>query len=470
MKIPKPFIAILLAALPALLASCAKGFQPDDYTAYFGGEVTNRTGDYVLLYRGDELVDSIQIGRDNRFFRKFDSLAPGMYTFRHDPEYQYVYFDKNDSLMVTINSRDFDESIVFSGRGDQKNNFLMEFWLRNEKDRDNMFPIYELDLRAFNRAIDSVYKSNSAFYIRHKQDLKWHDGFDRYARALLDFPHYSRKELYPLVHHMRTGNDVVEQLPPDYYAFRRNIDFNNAELSGYSPFVRYLSFMLNNMADINYHNHFSQQDLALKTNTNKLIIADTLIKNAKIRNSLLNNIAFNYLLEDQNAGNNQKFLETYNRLSTDRAQKQEILEIGRAINALAVGKKLPPVTLVDAQGKEIASDEVARGKCVIFFWTENAAAHLVESHKKVIELRKRYPEYKYIAVNLDPNHQQWRSMLEKYNFGPITELRCKDFDKEVRIKWAITKIHRTIVLDSDSTIKNAFTNLFDNGFEQNLEK
>ena len=469
MNLIRPVIATVIAALPALLLSgCSKGFDPGDYTAYFGGEVTNRTSDHVILMRGDDVVDSIRIGKDNRFFAKFDSLAPGMYTFKHDPEYQYVYFDKNDSLMVSINSRDFDESIVFSGRGDQKNNFLMEFWLRNEKDRDNMFPVFELDLPQFNRAIDSIYKSNSNFYIANKNELTWDDEFDLYARSLLELPHYSRKELYPLIHQMRTGRDVVEQLPADYYAYRRKIDFNNVALSNYSPFVRYLSFMLNNMAAINYHNHFTQQDLALKTNTNKLVIADTLIKNAKIRNTLLNNIAFNYLLEDQNAGNNLKFLETYNRLSTDKLQKQEIMKIGRAINMLAKGNVLPPVTLIDQQGREVQSEDVARGRCVIFFWTENAATHLIESHKKVIGLQKKYPQYKYIAVNVDSNHDQWTDMLEKYNFGNITELRCKDFEA-MRIQWAITKIHRTIVLDQDGRIKNAFSNLFDNGFEENLK-
>jgi hypothetical protein len=68
------------------------------------------------------------------FYAKFDSLLPGLYTFKHyfEPEYQYVYFDKNDSLMVHINSKDFDESIVFCGRGDEKNNFLMELYLKNE--------------------------------------------------------------------------------------------------------------------------------------------------------------------------------------------------------------------------------------------------------------------------------------------------------------------------------------------------
>ncbi|MBC8882761.1 hypothetical protein H9X57_03310 [Flavobacterium piscinae] len=47
-------------------------------------------------------------------------MAPGMYTFKYEPEYQYVYFDKNDSLMVRINPVEFDESIVYCGRGDEK--------------------------------------------------------------------------------------------------------------------------------------------------------------------------------------------------------------------------------------------------------------------------------------------------------------------------------------------------------------
>jgi hypothetical protein len=33
--------------------------------------------------------------------------------------------------MVRVNSRDFDESIVFCGRGEEKNNFLMEIYLKN---------------------------------------------------------------------------------------------------------------------------------------------------------------------------------------------------------------------------------------------------------------------------------------------------------------------------------------------------
>ena len=80
---------------------------------------------------------------------KFDSLTPGLYTFKHHPEYQYVYFDKNDSLMLRVNTFDFDNSIVYCGRGDEKNNFLMELFLKNDADRSLMYDKFDKDVKSF---------------------------------------------------------------------------------------------------------------------------------------------------------------------------------------------------------------------------------------------------------------------------------------------------------------------------------
>jgi peroxiredoxin len=460
--------AFILLAGMILLSSCKKEFKSDNFTAYFGGEVANPTSPYVLFYNDSGVSDTLMLDQHNRFFIKFDSLAPGLYTFKHEPEYQYVYFDKNDSLMVAINSQDFDNSIVFSGRGDLKNNFLMDMYLNNEKDRDNMFMVFDYDVNKFNAAIDATYKKNRKFYEDKKAEIKWSDDFDDIAEASLVFPYYSKKELYPLIHKMRTGDDVVAQLPKDYYAFRKSIDFNKVELSDFSPFVRYLNHMLNNMAAINYHNHLSDADLALKVNTNKLNIADTLIRNEKIRNTILNNIAFSYLLEDQNMANNQKFLEAYHKYSTDRSQKNEITNIGNAIQLLKEGKPLPEVSLIDPAGTTVSSSSLVSGPTVIFFWTEKARTHLMEAHKKVLELKMKYPRYKFIAVNLDDDTAKWQKQLSNYKFDGITEVKCSEFER-LKSKWAITKIHRTIVLDQNGNIQNAFTNLFDSKFEENLK-
>lgn len=468
MTIKKAINLFCLSAILALLCtSCGKGFKASDYTAYFGGEVTNPSSRYVLLYKDDELVDTLMLDQNNRFFKEFDSLPPGMYNFRHEPEYQYVYFEKNDSLMVAINALDFDESIVFSGRGDQKNNFLMEVYLANDRDRDNMFKVFDYDVPKFNKIIDSTYIHNLRIYSDKKSEMQWSEGFDIFARAAIDFPFYSKKELYPLVHKMRTGDDIVSRLPKGYYDYRKKVDFNNIHLASYSPYVKYLTHMLSNMAAIKNGKNLTPAEISLNTNTRKLDIADTLIHNERIKNTILNNIAFTYLLEDQNMVNNQKFLETYHKYSTDKSQKNEITEIGKAIKLLRNGNELPEVTLIDTSGNRISSAQVATKKAVIFFWSEKALTHLVETHKKVLELQKRFPQYDFIAINLDDKQAKWKSLLAQYKFPGIKEYRAADFN-DIKAKWAITKIHRTIVLDDGGKISNAFTSLFDSEFDRNL--
>jgi len=456
------------SVLTLLSVSCNKKFKNDNFTAYFGGEVTNPLNRYVLFLKDNKVIDTLPLDRNNRFFKKFDSLAPGLYTFKHDPEYQYVYFDKNDSLMVRLNSADFDESIIFCGRGEEKNNFLMELYLKNQNDSKQMFEVFDYDMPKFSKHIDSAYASKKNFYDKKKEEIKWNDEFDFYAKASLDFPYHTKKEIYPVVHKIRTGEDISKKLPQNFYAYRDQIDYNNEALTNFSPFVKYLTFMLNNLASEKITEKVSPADEALQMNITKLNIADTLFKNAKIKNSVLDNIAFAYLLEDQHIVNNKKFLDRYNKLSTDKSKQNEIVKIGDAIQLLKNGNELPSVDFINFNGETINSKDLIKGKTVLFFWTENAESHFETVHRKVIDLRIKHPDYKFIAINVDDSQAKWQNLLSNYKFDKITELRVKNFE-EVKDKWVITKIQRVIITNADGTIKNAFVNLFDVKFEDNLK-
>lgn len=459
---------LLTSLVLTLFCSCDKAYKGDDFTAYFGGEVTNPNNPYILFCRNSEVIDSAKIDENNRFFIKFDSLTPGLYTFKNEPEYQYVYFDKNDSIMVRINAKDFDNSIIFCGRGDQKNNFLMEMYVKNEDDRSKLFDVFDYSIADFTKNIDSAYASKKKFYTSKRETIKWSDNFDKYARATIDFHHYSKKEIYPTAHVMRTGEDIYEKLPTDFYDYRKMIDYNDVQLSGFSPFVNYLSYMLNNVSTIHYHNHYSPLDLALRTNIKKLNFADSLIKNKAVKNIILNNIAFTYLLEDQNMVNNKIFLDTYHKYSTDKSKKNEILKIGNAIQMLKIGTSLPKVELVDVNNHLISSDNIAKKKTVIFLWTENLSSHMLAAHKKIRALKTLHPDYHFIGINLDNDQEVWKAKLTQLNHNEITEYRCTNFEY-LKANWAIMKVHRTIVLDQNGAIKNAFTNLFDVDFEKELE-
>jgi hypothetical protein len=242
-----PLLRIFSTLFFLSLLSCNNDFKQDDYRAYFGGEVLNPTNRYIYFSKDGVVIDTIPLQKDNTFFVQFDSLAPGMYTFKHDPEYQYVYFDKNDSIMVRLNSNNFDESIIFCGRGDAKNNYLMETYLKDEAEKEKMFDVFDYGFAKFNANIDSTYNKNKKSYLSHKKDINWSKEFDLFAKTELDFNYYSKKELYPIIHKLRTSEDLFEKLPAKYYNYRKNIDFNNVELSTYSPFVVYLSHLLNNL-------------------------------------------------------------------------------------------------------------------------------------------------------------------------------------------------------------------------------
>lgn len=459
----RPCYFLVLSVLLPLLFSCSR--SDDNYVAYFGGEVQNPQARYVIFSRGNTVIDTLPLDKNNRFFIKYDSLTPGLYNFRHEPEYQYVYFDKNDSLMVAINARDFDQSIVFSGRGEAKNNFMMELALIYANERATGMPTYDLEPMQFLRTIDSVNAVRMRFYEKNKKEIQWSEGFDFYAKTRVDLNYFTKKEYYPYVHERRSGRDVRPQLPKDYYDFRKRLNLNDARLTTFSPFVRYYTAMLNNRAVENVKDASISAENALRDHIAKLDIANTLFTNEKIRNAVLDNIAFSYLLEDRNIQHNRTFLKKYMQLSTDKSERNEIHKMGRAIAKLNPGSRLPQIPLVTETGQ--STDIMTKGTTVVFFWTTVAKAQFEETYKKVVALKKKYPAVNFIAVNVDSD-EQWKRVISRYDFAAATQLRATDFAR-LREDWVFTKLDRTIVLNTNGTIKNAFANLLDDDFEKELK-
>jgi peroxiredoxin len=446
-----------------VFVSCSKN---EGYTAYFAGQVNNPRVPYVLFSKGNKVIDTLKLDKNNRFFIKFDSLTPGMYSFKHDPDYQYVYFDKNDSIAVNFDSDDFDHTVVFSGRGNRKNNFMVELYMQNEADRHNAYDLYDYDYKAFKKATDSVYQKRKAFYEKNKKEIKWGDDFDFYAKSRTELSHFARQEYYPYIYARRTGKDVKALLPADYYNYRKSINFNDKRLAGFSPFLRYLNGMLSNMAITrNFKNGEVSED-PLQVNIAKLNIADSIFKDPAIKNEILNSIAFNYLLEDENILNNRKFLERYMQLSTDKSKDNEIRRIAESGANLKEGALLPEVRLVDINNNLVNLKQYINKQTVIFFWTGCARAHLENVYQHISKLKKDHPNVDFVGINVD-KEADWKRVMQQQPFTLGRQLRAIDYH-ELKDKWVLNKIKRTIILNADGTIKNAFTDILDPKFGQEL--
>jgi hypothetical protein len=80
---PYKRILLVLIVFLSFCTSCKREFSNDNYVAYFGGEVANPSKPYVLFCKNNIVIDTLFLKKDNTFFKKFDSLTPGLYTFKN---------------------------------------------------------------------------------------------------------------------------------------------------------------------------------------------------------------------------------------------------------------------------------------------------------------------------------------------------------------------------------------------------
>lgn len=457
---------ILALLINITLLSCTDKFNNRDYTAYFGGEIENPKSKYLIFMKGDQVIDTFHLDKNNRFFHKFDSLTPGLYSFKNEPEYQYVYFEKNDSLLIQLNANDFDNSLVFCGRGDEKNNFLMELYLQNEADRNALFEAYEKDVTYFEKSCKNSYNKAKSLYLKRKSFIKWSDEFDKLALASIELNNGYKKEVFPIAHEFRTGNAIKNKLPLAYYKHRESINLNDSTLVNYSPFINYITVLLNNM--VLTKSKKMDEEMSLENNILKLQIADKLINNSHVKNLVVNNIANMYLLSDQCTESNTKFFTLYAKIATDEKLKKQIMATAKKIHKLHEHAKLPEITLSDTKGNKVHLPSAITKKTVLFFWTKESESHAIFAHKKIAELKSKYPNYQFVAINVDENTNEWQTELNKHSFEPAFELHTSNFE-ELKEKWIINKIHRTMIINANGTIKNAFVSLFDVNFENHLK-
>ena len=148
----KLLVAICISLI--LLIGCSKETQKTESGTYIGGQIINPTSNFLLLKKDDKLIDSIKLDQNNRFLYKFSDFKQGLYQVFHN-EGQVIYVEPNDSLLLRVNTFEFDETLTFTGYGAVKNNLMIELYLQNEQENDLMLQqeVYQQDPETFTRSI-----------------------------------------------------------------------------------------------------------------------------------------------------------------------------------------------------------------------------------------------------------------------------------------------------------------------------
>ena len=124
-------------------------FAQEDMT--FQANVTNKNGDVLFIKSGRTIVKEIKADEKGAFKATFP-IKEGLYQLFDGAEYAQLFLKPGYDLKMTLDAAKFDETIKFTGKGSNENNFIAAQTLAEQKfDYNGMLA---LDEAAFNKAFD----------------------------------------------------------------------------------------------------------------------------------------------------------------------------------------------------------------------------------------------------------------------------------------------------------------------------
>jgi len=439
--------------------------------AYIGGEIINPNTNYIVLSKDKIIIDTIKLDGRNRFLYKVKKLDEGIYTFRHGGEFQMILIEPADSLLFRLNTLDFDESLVFTGEGDKKNNYFINEFLQNEKEERYIVRLCQLNPNTYQNHLDSLKLRKVRSFENFKNKYEYSPLFEKIALANINFSYYSNKEVYPFVHYGKNKSAILESLPEDFYAYRKDINYNDEFLSSYHNYNTFLRHHFSNISLKTHDDHASIKTFNRKSlcyNLDRLKLIDSLVTNTTIRNDLLHHFSIKYISKSKNEEFNNAILKSYLSKSSNEEDKKMMTRYTKSINSLKDGSILPPTKLIDYKNNELEISSLISQSTVITFWSNTYYEHFKESHYKLKELKEKYPEVTFLAINVDQfGLNKSKKILEGHQFDETHEYQFK-YPKEASEIFAINPMTKTIIIDKQKNIVNSNTNIFSIYFEKQL--
>jgi hypothetical protein len=436
------------------LFGCSERNQSLKSDTYFGGEIINPKSKYVLLLKDDSVMDTLFLNKNNRFLTKFKNLAEGLYTFKHGNEFQYIYLQPSDSVLVRLNTWNFDESLVFSGKGSSKNEFLINLFLQNEKDDKAMSRYFNLEQNDFQFKIDSLAKKREAnfknFISLEKEKIS--NNYKKLVNSAISFPLYSLKEIYPYYYRIAHNQKDFPKINSNFYKYRSKINLNEKSLVSFYPYQNYIVSYLYNLS---YQNKYISEKKLTNTLLHEIV---NHIKLEKFKNTLLRRVVINDFLKSEPSCNiNQSALIYFLQHCTNNEYKQQLKDLVHDSKYVKNNTPLHNFEVKTLSNKIKTIHEIIKNKkTVIYFWsTEYMSTDYLTS--RIRYLTYTYPNILFIGIPLQNVNIDLKTnpSLKSLNINNQYTLTNNSYAKQ----YLTSNYPRVIIVNKKGIVVNGFTYL-----------
>lgn len=435
---------ILILFLISIIISCAKREEPISY-AIFSGKIQNISGPTLSVRNSEKVVHDFKLHEDGSFLDTIQNIESGFYTFKYNNETSVFYLKPGDNLNLVLDTKEFDESIKYTGVGNNENNYLAQKYLKDESLGKLATYQYlgKLDENAYIKITDSINHLETAFLNEQKEI---DSDFKVLEEASIKYIKANKLAKYELYRRYFTEEKDFE-VSNNYPDYNKGLNLNDESLIGVPSYIGYLNHYYGKKSQILAENDSIDQALAM------IKILSSEVTSTPIKDKLMYGAARYGVTYTKDL---QSYYDIFMANSTVVDHKNDVTEKYKKLIKLAKGQPSPKFNdYENFKGGTTSLDDLKGQYVYVDVWATWCGPCKREiPYLKEVEKSYHGKKIAFVSMSIDvkTDHEKWLKMVEEKELGGIQLFADSDWKSQFITEYAIQGIPRFILIDPNGKI------------------
>ena len=433
---------LLILLIAITFFSCKEDVKPTYIV--FNGTVENSPSNSVKVF-GNDFEAELPIAEDGTFSDTLKINKNDYYTIRIGRESSPVYLVQGKNLGLTLNAKEFDETLSYTGDAASENNYLASKYLLSEKEMafDKVYSLPESEF------ISQTEKMNSSYINLLNSTEGISDVFKAKETKELEYAHLNNLENYQ-EYYVYFTKDEEFLVSESYYKY--SDDFNFSDTNIYESSRAYQRLAATHYGRL--ANDLSENkniDIALAY----LQVVDESFPNGGTKDDLM----YNYLRYGMKPNKSLEEVYTlYKGANQDEKNLASVTERFNLLKNLTPGNTSPNFAYENHKGGETSLADL-KGKVVyVDVWATWCGPCKREiPYLKEVESEYHGKNIAFVSISIDEkkDYDAWRNMVADKELGGIQLMADNDWKSKFVTDYGIKGIPRFILIDTEGNIVNS---------------
>jgi thiol-disulfide isomerase/thioredoxin len=443
------FLSVLGASL--LFFSCNKNPEVIDNSITIAGKLGNSESPIISVSHDYEEITQDSVKSDGSFVLTFDYEETGIYSVSNGDLRFSLYLNPGDSIFVTGDSKEFEQTFTASGDMAQENEYLSKtdyFFYRSRLYDAYVFMAQKKE--AYFSKKDSIISIAKTFYeeLKSKEGidtafLSWEESSFHYQDIFLD-------QLYPMYHALanKIPQDSVDFPIEEIRKKIENLPMDNPELLRVEFYVYMIYRRIESLA-----NEIMEADSSITAiEMAEWIAIDSLIKVPEMGDFF----KYGFIKRGLENRGPLNIEEVYNKFISENSTPKYVKRLEKVKakwDPVLPGKPVPDFTFTDIKGDSVKLSDLKGQLVYIDIWATWCGPCIAE-HPHWDALKEEYKDKTvvFLTVSIDETREPWEKMVKRKKMDGLQWFAANAWQSELTQFFMVNSIPRFLFLDKEGKI------------------